>query len=126
MDPGTAEGQAPPSAFITPMPRAAPPPNRIVQGTRQNTLQLNPGDVVRVDPPDPSGGPNRWVWAVVNWGPAPLWVRWDGFGTAAVNDPNSVQLPAQAAYDNLQSNRSMTLATGAATLVSLTIENPIG
>ena len=103
--------------------RAIPPIGLIRQeATRQNTLVMADASQYAIASPDTHGGPDVWVWHIVNLGPGVLWARWDGLGFAAVNDPHSVSLPAGYSFADISAS-ALTFAAQGATTIAFTAAN---
>ena len=105
------------------MARAIPPAGLIrIEATRQNTLVMADASQYAVSSPDTHGGPDVWLWHIVNLGPGVLWARWDGLGFANVNDENSVSLPAGYSFADIAAP-ALTFAAQGATTIAFTAAN---
>ena len=100
-----------------------PPPGlQRIRAARQNTLVIQAGEHYRVDNPPTAGGPDVWLWQVINLGPGTLWARWDGFGYAKEQDLHSMQIAVGSVFADVRV-AVMTFASGAETTVSFTADN---
>ena len=103
--------------------RAIPPIGLIrLEATRQNTLVMADASQYAIASPDTHGGPDVWVWHILNLGPGVLWARWDGLGFAGVNDPHSVQLQAGYSFADIPAP-ALTFAAQGATSIAFTAAN---
>lgn len=100
----------------------APANLRRFQATAQNTLELQDGEPVVVNPPVPGAGPHTWVWQILNVGPGIVYIRWDGNGYAAALDENSLHLPAGAGFADIPAG-VITFACDGATTVTFAADN---
>lgn len=104
-------------------PMGPAPANLIrARATATNTLELQDGEPVVVNPPLAGAGPQTWTWHVLNVGPGIAYVRWDGQGYAAALDPNSLYLPSGAGYSDIAAN-ILTFACDGATTVTFSADN---